>query len=173
MAVKKKPAPKPKRKPAAKPKVKAKPKPRPKPKPAPQPPPNAYEHYRERKAREFTATSRSGRDIGFIPPIADVERRAACRTSLRIFCETYNPDAFAIAWSPDHLRMIARLEEAAQQGALYAFAMPRGSGKTTVCRMAALWAISYGVCRYVVIIGANDTKATDSLDSLKTFIRFL
>lgn len=69
--------------------------------------------------------------------------------------------------------MIARLEEAAQQGALYAFAMPRGSGKTTVCRMAALWAISYAVCRYVVIIGANDTKATDSLCSLKTFIRFL
>lgn len=117
--------------------------------------------------------SAAGRDIGPIPEIADVRRRARCRKSLRKFCETYNPQAFALGWSDDHLRVIARIEEAATRGALYAFAMPRGSGKTTICRMAALWAISYHHCRYVFVIGANAGKAEDSLASIKMWVRFL
>lgn len=132
-------------------------------------------HQRERDREGARSRSRSaaGRDIGTIPDIANVRRRSRCRFSLRLFCEVYNPQAFQLGWSADHLEAIARIEEAATLGALYAFAMPRGSGKTTICRMAALWALSYGRRRYVFVIGANASKAEDTLDAIKTCIRFL
>jgi len=93
---------------------------------------------REAKRRWASQQSAQAREIGAIPPIEDVERRARCANSLQAFCETYNPDAFYLGWSDDHLRAIARIEEAVQYGALYAFAMPRGAGKTSLCRMASL-----------------------------------
>lgn len=108
-----------------------------------------------------------------MPPIADVARRERCRASLRLFCETYNPEAFTLGWSADHLRGFERIEEAATLGALYALAWPRGSGKTTICRMAMLWALSYRHRRYGFLIGANASKAEDSLEAVKVFIRFL
>lgn len=134
---------------------------------------SAYERKRVAEAARSAAKSKSGRDIGPIPNIANVERRESCRTSLRLFCETYNRDAFGLHWSDDHLRMIARLEEAVTLGALFAFAMPRGSGKTTLVRMAALWALSYSLSNYVFVIGANAAKAEDTLEAIKTYCRFL
>jgi hypothetical protein len=128
---------------------------------------------RERLARISRQRSAKGREIGEISDIVDIKRRIRCRDSLRHFCEIYNPEAFSLAWSEDHLRVIARIEEAVTRGALYALAMPRGSGKTTVCRMAALWAISYAHCRYLFLIGANAGKAEDALDTVKTLVRFL
>ena len=56
---------------------------------------------------------------------------------------------------------------------MYAFAMPRGSGKTALCRHAAWWAMSYAHSRYVFIIAANEKKAKTTLDSIKKFMRFL
>lgn len=119
------------------------------------------------------AQSKAGRDIGGIPPVADLERRESCRLDLKLFCETYNREAFYYGWSEDHLEAIARLQESVLHGAMYAFAMPRGSGKTTLSRMAALWAVSYAHCRYVFIIGANAGKAQDNLSAIKTWMRFL
>lgn len=58
-------------------------------------------------------------------------------------------------------------------GALFAFAMPRGSGKTSLARHTALWAVSYGLRRYVYLIGANAEKANDSLAAIKSYLRFL
>ncbi|MFO0880726.1 MAG: terminase gpA endonuclease subunit [Gemmataceae bacterium] len=132
-----------------------------------------YDRHRERQAEQQRQQSRSARDIGPIPEIGNIRRRSRCRHSLKLFCETYNPEAFALAWSDDHLRAIARLEEAATQGALYAFAMPRGSGKSTLSRMAALWALSYRHCRYVFTIGANMAKAREAMEAVKTWVRFL
>lgn len=124
-------------------------------------------------ARYAFAISARGRDIGAIADIADRGRREQCRLSLKLFCETYNQDAFHLGWSTCHLRAIQRLEEAALLGALYAFAMPRGTGKTILCRMAALWAISYRHCCYAYMIGANAAKAEDAILALKTWMRYL
>jgi hypothetical protein len=132
-----------------------------------------YELHKRRVAKNDTADSLAGRDVGAIAPIKDVARRGDCRHSLRRFCETYNPETFSMGWSADHLRVIARIEEAATLGALYAFAMPRGSGKSTICRLATLWALSYSHCRYVFLIGANAEKAEDSLAAIKIYMRFL
>lgn len=132
-----------------------------------------YDKYRSQQADIARKASAGRREIGGIPPIADVARRDRCRKSLKEFCETYNPAAFHMAWSDDQLRSLARIEEAATRGAMYAFAEPRGSGKTTRCRMAALWAVSYGYCRYLYLLGANAEKAKDSLAAIKTMVRFL
>jgi hypothetical protein len=135
--------------------------------------PRSYDDHRDDAARRGRGQSASGRDIGAIPPVADLARRERCRGSLRAFCETYAPAAFRLAWSPAHLKVITRLEEAVWHGALYAFAMPRGSGKTTICRIAALWALSYAHCRYVFVIGANHAKAEDSVDAIQVCVRWL
>lgn len=132
-----------------------------------------YCDYKDRQANISRERSARGRDIGGVPDIANVERRAECRRSLRRFCEVYNPEAFKLGWSPDHLKAVARIEEAATLGALYAFAMARGSGKTTICRMGALWAVSYAHTRYAFVIGATDPKAQETLDTIRTLIRFL
>lgn len=117
--------------------------------------------------------SRDKRDIAPMPDIVSIRRRAKCRNSLKLFCETYNPAAFSLGWSEDHLDALARIEEAIRCGALYAFAMSRGQGKSTIVRHATLWAISYAHCRYVFCVGANAPRAEDTLSSIQTFIRFL
>jgi hypothetical protein len=132
-----------------------------------------YEEFRDKRGVISREKSQTKRDIGDIPPIENIRRRERCRKSLQLFCETYNPEAFSLAWSADLLGAIARIEEAAWYGALYAFAMPRGAGKTVLCRMAALWSVSYALRRYVFLIGANAKKAEDTLQAIKLFIRFL
>lgn len=131
------------------------------------PPDAGYDEVRDRQAAISRACSAAGRDCGAIPDIADVKRRARCRKSLKAFCTTYNSEAFSDPWCDDHFRVIARIEEAVTLGALYALAMPRASGKTTICRMAALWAISYAHCRYVFFIAANEDNACNAIKALK------
>lgn len=129
--------------------------------------------HREASAGYASRQSATVRECGPPPPIKDVARRERCRLSLRHFCEEYNPSAFGLGWSEDHLGMIARIEEATLCGALFAFAMPRGAGKSTLSRHAALWAISYRHVRYVFFVGANASKAEDALGSIKIIVRFL
>jgi hypothetical protein len=134
---------------------------------------DAHRRQIERVRRGRQVSSESARDIGPIPDIADVRRRNRCRKSLRLFCETYNPEPFYLDWSPDHLRVIATIERSVTGGFLQAFAMPRGSGKTTLCRMAVLWAASYALTPYPFLIGATADKAEDGLDAIKTWMRYL
>lgn len=134
---------------------------------------SSYERRKTRETRRQAEQSASGRDIGTIPEVKNPKRRKSCAKDLRKFCETYNPEAFYHGWSSAHLAAIKRIEETVLTGALYAFAMPRGSGKTTLSRMAALWATLYAHRRYTYIIGANQGKAEDSLEALKIWIRFL
>lgn len=132
-----------------------------------------YEGFRERQAGISRARSVKGREIGGIPDIADPDRREECLGSLKLFCETYNPEAFYFGWSDAHLEAIARIEEAVRLGALFALAMDRGKGKTTLCRHGVLWAELNALRRYGFLIGANATKAADSLEAIKTLTRYM
>jgi hypothetical protein len=117
--------------------------------------------------------SAAGRNIGPTPGIADVKRRKRAEKSLRVFCEIYNAAACYWPWCPDHRRIIAAIEESVFQGAMLAFAMPRGAGKSTLCRMAMLWAISYAHIGYGFLIGANEPKAIQGISALKGWMRCL
>jgi hypothetical protein len=127
---------------------------------------------RQRLALVSRARAAKGREIGGIPDIADPERRERCLDSFKLFCETYNPEAFYFGWSDAHLEAIDRIEEAVRLGALFALAMDRGKGKTTLCRHGVLWAELNGLRRYGFLIGANATKAAESLDAIKTLVRY-
>src|SRR5512146_2784440 len=129
--------------------------------------------YRLAKAR---ATARSkamvlaGQDIGALPPVKDVPRRARADTDFRFFCESYFPRLFTLAWSADHLKVIAKIEQAVIRGGLFSMAMPRGSGKTTLCQTAALWALLTGRQPFVFLIAATAEYASAALSNLKSHL---
>ncbi len=128
----------------------------------------AYARHKERERARNAAASRAGRDIGDIPPQADPRRRHKASQRFRAFCETYFPGRFKLAWSRDHLRVIERIEDAVLRGGLFAVAMPRGSGKTSLCECACLWAVMIGARKFVVLIGASAAAAEENLASIKT-----
>lgn len=111
-------------------------------------------------------------DIGSPPDVVNPERREACRTDLKLFCETYRSNAFNLGWSPDHEDVLRLAQQVVLDGGLFAVAMPRGSGKTTIAITTALWALLYGHRRWVCLIGATSTKAVGLLKSIKSELRF-
>ena len=46
--------------------------------------------------------------------------------------------------------------------------MPRGSGKSTICECACIWAVLYGHREFVCLIGSDEGHAMDMLESIKT-----
>lgn len=100
------------------------------------------------------------------------QRRERCGKRLLDFCKTYQPLAFALDWAPYHVRAAERIEAAVWDGQMYAFAMPRGSGKSTLCRAAAIWAVAYGYSLYVVLIGATMKAVRRHMTSLKKELQF-
>lgn len=127
-----------------------------------------YEQHAAEMAARSRALSLAGRDIGAIPPVKDPARREAAVASFRLFAESYFPETFSLAWSEDHKKVILRIEIAVVTGGLFALAMPRGSGKTTLCEIAAIWALLTGRARFVALLGATEVHALEMLDSLKT-----
>jgi hypothetical protein len=123
---------------------------------------------RAREAARDKDASKAGRDIGEMPPIVNAERRESCRQNFRLYCETYHAATFSLAWSEDHLKVIADVESAVLHGELFACAMPRGSGKTSLVEAAAEWALNYGHRPFVAIIGSTEDHAAGMLDSIKT-----
>ena len=128
----------------------------------------SYEERKEAERQRNAAQSLAGRDIAPIPEVVNPERKTACERNFQLFCETYFPDTYALAWSADHIKAIERIETAVLRGGLFALAMPRGSGKSTLTETAALWAMLYGHREFVTLIGATESAALEMLDSIKT-----
>jgi len=126
-----------------------------------------YEAHKERARSRVVEMSRLGRDIGELPVVVDPDRRQACAQDFRAFCERYFPLTFHMDWSDDHLKVIAKIERAVLEGGLFAMAMPRGSGKTSLCETACLWALLYGHREFVTLVGADEAHAEQMLDAIK------
>ncbi len=131
-----------------------------------------YEQHRKKMAQRMRDMRSDGADIGPIPDVADSDRRASCELDLKLFCETYREQAFCLGWSDDHLRVIDRMQQTALRGGLFALAMPRGTGKTTIAITAAMWGLLYGHRAWVCLIGATQPKAKQLLKGIKTELRF-
>ena len=130
--------------------------------------PCGYDAHREAAAQRQAELSLQGRDIGELPDVVDPERKESCRFDLRKFCETYFPEVYSLEWSDDHLRAIEKLQKSVLEGGLFALAMARGSGKSSLTETAAIWAMAYGHREFIVIIGASEGAALEMLDSVKT-----
>jgi hypothetical protein len=130
-----------------------------------------YAAHKEQVNARGRAQSESSRDIaadGWVHEPIDPQRKESARLSFRSFCELYFPHVFHLAWSPDHLTVIAKLERAVLEGGLFALAMPRGSGKSSMCETAGLWALLYGHREFVALIGSDEDHAAGMLDSIKS-----
>jgi hypothetical protein len=127
----------------------------------------AYGAKKERERERNAVASRSGRDIGPLPDPVDPARKKRALDSFRAFCEAYFPERFTLAWSPDHLKVIGKIEQAVVAGGVFALAMPRGSGKTSLVEVACLWAALKGSREFILLVGASAAHAMEMLDALK------
>lgn len=132
--------------------------------------PDTYQRVKDRAKARSAALVAAGQELGPLPPVHDPRRRAAADASLRAFCESYFPHLFTLAWSLDHLRVIAKIETAVMTGGQFAVAMPRGFGKTTLCQVAVLWAVLTGRHAFVFLVAATAPDALAALDNLKTHL---
>jgi len=129
-----------------------------------------YAAHKERMAAKQRQQSESARDIAngpWVRPPEDPDRRKRCAESFRAFCDTYFPETFKIPFSPDHLKVIERIEAAVLRGELFALAMPRGSGKTTLCEVACIWALVSGHRDFICLIGAEQNSAHEMLTAIR------
>lgn len=134
-----------------------------------------YEKHREIMRERNAAASALGRDIGHMPPVVDPIRKARGGASLKAFIETYLVKMFSIKgvhwpWSHTHLDVMRRIEEAVRDGKLYAIAMSRGGGKTSLIKAGTLWAVLYGYRRWVCMIAATSPKSLAMGHDLQTII---
>jgi hypothetical protein len=102
-----------------------------------------------------------------MPAVVNAERKERASRDFRFFCEQYFPQVFHLPWSPDHLKVVVKIEQAVLEGGLFAMAMPRGSGKTSLCETACLWALVYGHREFVALIGSDEEHAANMLESIK------
>jgi len=130
----------------------------------------AYDRQRARAKARSAAITLVGQDISPMPPIKDRARRARACRDFRFFCEAYFPQVFCLPWCQDHLRVIAKIERVVLLRETLAVAMPRGSGKTSLCMAAVLWAILSGHHPYVLLVAATDKMAQKLLDGLKNHL---
>jgi len=110
-------------------------------------------------------------DLTYAPP-ANYARRRRLEKSLGAWLKYYMSEAFDLGWAEFHVEAIAKLQTSLMQGGSFALALPRGSGKSTICRGAAIWAILAGHRRYVLMVGATGKKAESALKDIKSVLRF-
>lgn len=128
----------------------------------------SWEAERERSRATQAAKSEKGRDIAPLPPVVNPERKAKGQDDFEFYCRTYFPNTFCLPWSIDHREAIDLIETAVMDGGQLAYAMPRGSGKTSLAETAALWAISYGYRQFPLLIGSDQGSALELLESIKS-----
>ena len=127
-----------------------------------------YERQKAASLKRVHEQSKAGRDIGPVPKCKHPKRSAAAVKSLEKFCKTYFAETYALPFSDDHRKVLKKAETAISKGGLFSMAMPRGSGKTTICETAAIWALFTARRRFVFLIGSDEDSATRLLTSIKT-----
>jgi len=126
-----------------------------------------YDDLKARASERNLRLSRIGRDIAPLPAVVNPERKEKSATDFQLFCESYFPQTFNLPWSPDHLKILLRVQQAVLQGGLFAVATPRGSGKTSICERACIWATLCGHRGYVLLIGSTEKRAQQMLRTIR------
>ena len=114
---------------------------------------------------------RLARDITYAAP-ADLARRRRLEKDLLKWLKYYGAELFPLPWADFHIRAIKDLQYALTHSGNFARALPRGSGKTTILKLASLWAIVCGHRTYGILVGSTVTKAKALLKDIKTILRF-
>lgn len=125
-----------------------------------------------------TSTERShafrarGRELREIPLIAHPLERHACRLTLLEFGLRYFLGPNKMLKRPPSPRMegfVRALEETIRFGGNRHVRWPRGKGKSTWIKIAAIWAIVYGYRRFVVFLAATKPMAEEAVAEIWRF----
>ena len=130
----------------------------------------AYSRHKVAAKTRSAVITLAGQDIAPMPAPRDLARRARADHDFRFFCEAYFPHLFTLTWSNDHLRVIGKIERVVRDHETLAVAMPRGSGKTTLCLTAVQWAILSGQHQFVYLIAATNEAALALLANIKSHL---
>jgi hypothetical protein len=130
--------------------------------------PDAYERKKRREGERQAKIARAGRDCsGWVHEPEDPARRAAALASLEQYCLAYHAGTFHLKFSADHRKAIGKIEQAVRSGGLFALAMARASGKTSLCVAACLWAALGGMHEFIALLASNEEAAKELLASIK------
>lgn len=123
---------------------------------------------RDRRAARSRDRQVEVADIGDVPPVANPERKEACRLDLKRFLVDYFPHSTGLTpLSVDHDRVVARMQNVVLSGGRQCNVVYRGFAKTTISENTALWATLYGHRKFVPIFGADAGAAERIIDSIK------
>jgi len=114
---------------------------------------------------------KAGKFKGCPRPQSPQRRKKVAECPMK-FMETYaKPDLVSsgkwIDFTEGQIREIEIAKQAILHGGQYAFAAPRGDGKTTRIEWLTLWAVLNGYHQCVVPVGADKGAADDILENLK------
>ena len=91
---------------------------------------------RARKADRSRRVTQAGNSIGRIRPCVNPEKRERLERHLRVWLRFFFPSVFDLPWAAYHRTCIGKIETAAIEGGRFAFAVPRGGGKSSICEKA-------------------------------------
>jgi hypothetical protein len=106
-----------------------------------------------------------------LPKVANPKRKAECRKSLEKFALTYCGHVFPIKMSKGQKEDLKVMQRVILRGGRFAFAAPRGDGKTTRTDVALTWALLYDFRKFCVIVGSDLEAAKEILESIKIELR--
>lgn len=126
-----------------------------------------YEAHKAATRQRQADQSAAGREIGPLPAVADPKRRAKCEKDTLLFGKTYFPKRFKWKFSKNHELAAELIDECVFNGGLFAEAMPRGDGKTSIAEVAVIKALVYGHRKYAVLLQATEGLAGRSLKKIQ------
>ena len=106
-----------------------------------------------------------------IPKTVNDVRKKRCGKSLQKFLLTYFPHLYALEMSSGQIDDIEVMQKVVLHGGRFAFADPRGDGKTTRTEGAVMWAMLYGYRRCIGVIGADLGMSQQIIESVKMELR--
>lgn len=131
----------------------------------------AAQHHRNRMALKSRQNHSAAAEIGSLPPIVDKGRREACRVDLFEDLRVYYPRSTGKnPFSPDHRRVIERMQSSVVEGSECWNMVFRGFAKTSIAVGTMIWAHKYGYRKFTPIIAANQGFAENILRMIKTQI---
>jgi hypothetical protein len=128
----------------------------------------AYENRLNRTRKYQHEQTRMERDIAPLPiDNIDWDLRNACKFDPKLFFENYLSATFYLDWSEDQLRCIEKTKRVFLSTYKFALAMPRGGGKTAICRGGIVWGTGYGHKRFPFFVGSRQGSARATLKAVK------
>jgi hypothetical protein len=121
---------------------------------------------RAMEAEGVTISEKTG-----LPVAKHQDRKRRASESLEVFAREYMPHVFTLTMSGGQKADVQTMQRVCAKGGRYAFAAPRGDGKTSRVEAAVLWAALFGHRRCIVIVGADLGAAQEIADSIKLELR--